>query len=680
MITQKKNKADKHGIRLMIAFIFMLHLNVYGTIGVPETFKIAFIADAHFHDIYASFRDSSFLGIKSDVTGKNATIRTMHAQLMSTRLFNENYFALHAALDDLAQKEIKYVGLVGDFSDDGQTVHLRRLSEILDTYTQMHGMHFFAIPGNHDPGRPVDRPAGKMDFLGNNGKEQKIFSKEFAGNSNTGDPGNGLPAVYTSEITPLGYDGIVNIMGQYGFYPQKDYIYWATPYSTYSYETYSYEKALNESALNTRTYEICQEGTGGKYKKPGYTNCLTVTDATYLVEPVQGIWLLAIDANVYAPTEKIDIQNPVNPQNFRGSGDAGYNMMISHKKQVIEWISEVVANAAKEGKTLITFSHFPMLDFYDGNTKTLAAIFGEDQLDIERMPTEMTMETMTKTGVRLNIAGHLHFNDTGIRRYGDDFLVNIQVPSLAAYVPGYKILTVENKDIIEVETVEMKNVPRFKELFEHYRLEYHYLVAQNDSSKMWDEKILESANYTEYTDWHLTELTRKRFLPQWPDTLQVMLKTMTGKDMLIYTRLDKDVPISNLVALKEGKPVSPSVLRAWNKAQKEAKRIVKRDHLRLDDFENWDGFDLAVDFYRMMNADELALNYIGSNRIKEYSLIDESLKNNSGNRSNERFRFYFSRLFECMCHFSNAEPSSRFVIDFSKKEVTDLEHNTNRMK
>ena len=70
---------------------------------------------------------------------------------------------------------------------------------------------------------------------------------------------------------------------------------------------------------------------------------------------------------------------------------------------------------------------------------------------------------MAATGIRLNIAGHLHFNDTGVRKYDNgDFLVNVQVPSLAAYVPGYKLLTVKNKNLMEVETVEIRDVPRFK--------------------------------------------------------------------------------------------------------------------------------------------------------------------------------------------------------------------------
>ena len=673
---QMKEKVSSMRICLIITFIWLTFVCVYGQNAPSDNFKIAFIADAHFHDVYASFQDSSFRGLTNNVTGKNATIRTMEAQLMSTRLFNENYFALYATLDDLVRKGIKYVGLVGDFSDDGQIVHLRKLQEILDFYVQKYGMRFFAVPGNHDPNRPEDYPGGKADFLGNGGMEQPVFSKELEKQGRITNSRNRLPAIFTSEITPLGYEGIINIMKPYGFFPQKSYCYWATPYSTYDYNTYSYAKAIDESALQSRSYEICSEGTGGEYKKPDYSNCTPVVDATYLVEPIKGIWLLAIDANVYVPDKDADMRSV----KFKGSGDAGYNQMISHKKHVIEWISEVVKKAEAEGKILITFSHFPMIDFYDRNTDILENVFGKGKLDIKRMPAEETMKTMARTGVRLNFGGHLHYNDTGVREYDNEFLVNIQVPSLAAYIPGYKILTVRNKDVFEVETVEIGEVPGFKELFEHYRIEHQYR-SEKDSLDNWNIKILESDNYIEYTDWHLSELVRKRFLSQWQDELRGMLKILNGKDILVYTQLDANVSMPDLELIKSNdvSRLDPDILNAWNNAEKNAEKLAENYQLRLDDFNQWSGFDLATDFYRIMNADELALKHIGKDRIKEYSVIYNNIRNKRVN-NNERFWFYFSNLFVCLYNFSNAEPCNKFIIDFSEKKIVDLENNTNRIR
>ena len=141
----------------------------------PPLLRIAFMADVHFHDVYAEFSDGPFEGPPNTISAKQATIRTMAAQLRSTRLFNENYFAFLAALDDAISRGIEHVALPGDFSDDGQPVHIRGLDRILDRYTDM-GVRFYLTPGNHDPSSPFGRPAGKPDYLGADGRTVGIFS------------------------------------------------------------------------------------------------------------------------------------------------------------------------------------------------------------------------------------------------------------------------------------------------------------------------------------------------------------------------------------------------------------------------------------------------------------------------------------------------------------------------
>ena len=72
--------------------------------------QVAFMPDIHFHDVYANFKDGSFPGVFNPKSGRNATIRLMHAQMTSTRLFNENYFAFITALDDAVARVIRSEG------------------------------------------------------------------------------------------------------------------------------------------------------------------------------------------------------------------------------------------------------------------------------------------------------------------------------------------------------------------------------------------------------------------------------------------------------------------------------------------------------------------------------------------------------------------------------------------
>src|SRR5690606_16448311 len=116
--------------------------------------SIAFLSDVHLLDIYGTFSDSDYKGIQNPLDGKYTLVRTMKSQLQSTRLFNENYFAFIAALDDVAKRNIKTVLLPGDFSDDGQPINIRGLKKILNEYSNKYGIHFIITTGNHDVAKP----------------------------------------------------------------------------------------------------------------------------------------------------------------------------------------------------------------------------------------------------------------------------------------------------------------------------------------------------------------------------------------------------------------------------------------------------------------------------------------------------------------------------------------------
>lgn len=462
----------------------------------PAAVQVAFMPDIHFHDIYADFKDGSFPGIPNPKRGDNATIRTMYAQLTSTRLFNENYFAFLAALDDAVARGVKYIALPGDFSDDGQPVHMRGLVKIMDEYTRKHGIQFFAAPGNHDPVRPFNQANGKSDYLGLDpvtgdiGFSQPIYSR--GGNAACSTPYAGdwarVGDTYcTEEVLHMGYGGITEALTQHGFMPKPEYLYYETPYSSYKYEDYRYDTALSQASWINRQYEICAQGTGGPNKPANYTFCKMVPDTSYVVEPVKGVWLVGIDANVYVPTGN-------GPNDFTGSGDQGYNKMLTHKAHVIKWLADVVARGKAQGKQVVAFSHFPMTEFFNGASDDIEALLGANKMQMVRRPAENTTRALADTGLKVHVGGHMHFNDTASRNYGGDkALFNIQAPSMAAYVPAYKLMTMQGADQIELQTIRLDKVPRFDELFDLYRAEHAYTVPPR-----WDVSILDAKDYGDF--------------------------------------------------------------------------------------------------------------------------------------------------------------------------------------
>jgi hypothetical protein len=629
--------------------------------------KIAFMPDIHFHDIYGDFANQSFVGLPTTTpTGTaNATIRSMRSQLQSTRLFNENYFALLAALDDVVQRGIKYVALPGDFSDDGQPLHMQGLKSVLDRYHREHGLEFFAAPGNHDPTRPFSHPAGKADYLGAGGKEQPIYSLAHPACLDLA-AAQAAGTVCADEVQELGYEPIMALLGEHGFYPKTSYRYFETPYSSYTTSSYDFATAQREAAFLKRQYEICLEGSGGAFKQAGYSHCQQVPDSSYLVEPVTGLWLLAIDANVYLPTGKTSTDKTagdLTAESFYGSGDAGYNKLLTHKTHLLQWITDVVKRAKREHKTLIAFSHFPMQEFYKGASDQLADVFGDDTFQLVRRPTTHTSQTLAATGLKIHVGGHMHMNDTGFTRVGaEQFLLNIQAPSLAAYVPAYKVLTLQGSSL-EVETVQVQEVPRFNELFGHYQTEWQHL-QQTQPQQNWDRAILNAKTYREFSEWHLRELVRLRFLPQdWPSSLQGLLPTLSGKDLLTLSLLSKPVAVTDLNQLLAGDNKHPA-FSAWQTASQQAEALANRHNTSVDAFAAWQGTELILDFYKLCNAGQLALNDISPTRLQHYRLLAEQFAN-TGQQE-------LLALLAILTQFQHGEANDHFAIDMRSGEITDL--------
>lgn len=662
-------------------------------------YSIAFLSDVHFHDVYAEFNDGSFTGVEPvhPHTGKAATIRTMEAQLTSTRLFNENYFAFKTALDDLVERGIQFVALTGDFSDDGQPIHLKGLAEIMDDYSENFGIRFFLSTGNHDPNRPFQQEAGKSNYLGADGKRQPIYSSQhprcLADQSQPTIESHQV--ICTDDVLEYGYDGILKMLGHFGFYPNREDLYFETPFSSYSTESYTFETAIQEADLEDRFYEICHEGSGGLWREEHFQRCLDVPDVSYLVEPVDGLWILSLDANVYVPRLTIDSDNPQNPDHFFGTGNAGFNLVLSHKKHLIEWVESVVKRADEKGKHLIAFSHYPMADFYNGSEPIIKELWGEGRFQLARMPADQTSERLSQTGLQLHVGGHMHMNDTNIVKSSenDNSLINIQSPSIAGYVPAYKIVHLSSSEAIaEVETIILDDVDGFDSFFEHYHQEWDHL-NRIDYEKIWNKEVLQSSSYREFTDWHMRELSRLRFLPgEWPDDIRMILQKAEDSDFLVLSQLELDRTYSDILELLEdsgekslGETMSMHFPIEWDEAIKGAGIVFDSEISEDITLIKLSGSELSVDFYRLRNAGSLAFRDISEERLALYSILERELyryhvgvQGNKDfidfeNRSfSDLFKMRFGGIFHAMKRFATGDPDNHFQVDLESGSVLDL--------
>ncbi|TCN59827.1 metallophosphoesterase [Flavobacterium circumlabens] len=636
------------------SFLFLLFLNY--TLSAQkqarlEGVQVAFLSDVHLQDLFGKFSDNEFRGILNPKTGKYTLLRTMASQLHSTRIFNENYFAFLAALDDIAKRKIKYVALPGDYTDDGQPIHVRGLEEILNKYRKKYGIEFFITTGNHDPVGPFAQESGKEDFLGNEGKNQPIYSKEGMYKPNLDLE---QPVVVTADIAKMGYLGITEGLKNSGFYPNKKYKFWSTPFAPYTSQNYTYAKAMEAALLSNRVYNVA----------PGYE----VPDVSYVVEPIDGLWLMAIDGNVYIPKKNATADSK-DPKNY-SDASTGYNNVLSNKKHLIKWVEEISLEAKKQGKMLIAFSHFPMIDFNDDASAEIKELLGPNKWQLNRVPTEEVAQVFADAGLKIHFGGHMHINDTGVRTTAKgNTLVNIQTPSLAAYIPAYKLLTIQKDNLVDIQTITIDKVPGYDELFDLYRTEYQFLESKH-AKDIWNIEILKTKNYHDFTDFHLKELVRLRFLADdWPAAFKDFILNVSGEDLLVLANIKSDKDFDVILKNKE------NFKTEWAASEQKTSELLSKNNLKKEAFKNWNGYDFLVDFYRFRSADELALTDIGTEKAKEYKILSQLFFENykEETASKEKPLQNQMRLFLIIFNkFMHEVPADHFSVDLKTGRVRDL--------
>ncbi|MFK0206056.1 metallophosphoesterase family protein [Agrobacterium sp. NPDC090283] len=503
--------------------------------------SVAVIADAHFHDTAADF---GFPGI--EIGGQRITMRSWSDTRESTRVFNESADALHAALEEVRQRGIRHVVLLGDYTDDGQRVTTETLKGILQRHSDTHGTAFYALPGNHDIFGPRGRHHTK-EFLTENGKCLSVSSDARRA---------GERVVVSDRMYCEGYPAGLGPMAAFGYFRQPDYLHWETPFGM-------------SDAAEDRLYEV---------RSPDGRNVYRLMDASYLVEPEPGLWLLMIDANIFEPLD--GAFETGEEAAFTDSTSGGWNALLRCKPFLIDWIADVRRRAEMHGKTLLGFSHYPALDPFDGASGAESALFGETNV-VRRTPRKAVEDALLQAGLTVHFSGHLHVEGVTRRGEGENSLTNIAVPSLVAFPPAFKVVHPSRQEIL-VETVEMAALPVNDRICRGYAQETALAGEEND-------RALAAGNYGEFLLGHNRALIRRRyFTREWPAEVVAAIA---------------DKSIRNVLGLLGQKGLSSSDDAVLS--------------LELPMFE------LIADWYCLRQGAGLALPHIAPHRLSLYRMLAE---------------------------------------------------------
>ncbi len=377
---------------------------------------VAVLADVHFHDPAGDFG-----GVGIVVDGVRLALRSWADTRIAARAFNETAGALTAALEKVAAAGVRHVVLAGDYSDDGQAENIRRLVALLEEFERRHGLRFYAIPGNHD----LYGPHGKhvtTRFVSAPG--QTVMVTSDAEQVEVG-------AIVTPAMRCGGQPAALLPMARFGLFRQPDYLHWESPFGS-------------DDRPKARMYEaVSADGSVTQ----------RLMDASYLVEPEPGLWLLMIDANVFEP--RAGRPDSTRKKAFIGPSDAGWNAVLRVKPFLLDWIADVTARAAALGKVLVTVSHYPVLDPFQDVAGSERALFGDTAI-VRRTPGPQVAQALISAGLRWHIGGHMHVNATS--RTADGRLTDLSLPSLVAFPPAFKIIRA-SVGVVSAETVSLRDVP-----------------------------------------------------------------------------------------------------------------------------------------------------------------------------------------------------------------------------
>ncbi|KFC66679.1 Calcineurin-like phosphoesterase [Devosia sp. LC5] len=530
--------------------------------------RFAVIADPHFHD-------AAFTG-----TGDRLFLRSLADTAESTRVFNESAPAFRAALDQIAAQGIKTVIIVGDLTDDGQAYAVDGALTLLEGYTARLGMRFFMTVGNHDLFARAGRHQSKR-ILRDDGRYDLVTSDAQASDADAAG------RVVTGAMLAGGYDRVVPALGRLGFMRHPQDIHWESPFGS-------------DDALTSRLYTV---------RSDDGSQSVDMVDASYLVEPAPGLWLLSLDANIYRPKG----------DGFADCSEAGWNAALEFKPYLLAWTADVVARAQQLGKQLVVFSHYPVVDPLDSTIDEELALLGKTTF-ARRMPVPAVSEAFLAAGVKLHFSGHWHVNDTA--RIADDrgYVLNMAVPAPVAFPPAYKICEL-SAETLHVDTVMLRDVAGYDVGFARYAAEC--AVTGYD-----DEGLRAATDHFGFIGRHLDLLVRDRYLPrEWPQSLRGMVERVN----------------LGAVARLAGGMLAPDMAKL-------------------------PFMTAVVDWYKLRKASDLALGEIGAARLEAYAKLAALFGARSWpEESSER---QLGRFFGMMMRYGAGLPATRFKVDLASGAVT----------
>lgn len=159
---------------------------------------------------------------------------------------------------------------------------------------------------------------------------------------------------------------------------------------------------------------------------------------SYVVEPVPGLWLLAVDSASYAGNMK------------KGAPVTGGGLT----QERIDWIENVLAEAPRRDKAVIVMMHHGVAEHFTGEAK----YFGNYLVNGWQQISEM----FAACNVRAVFTGHFHAQDVTMRKTKDGkFLYDIETGSLVSFPNPVRSVEITAEQKMVISSSFVKELPSF---------------------------------------------------------------------------------------------------------------------------------------------------------------------------------------------------------------------------
>jgi len=171
---------------------------------------------------------------------------------------------------------------------------------------------------------------------------------------------------------------------------------------------------------------------------------------SYVAELQPGLWLLALDANLY----KENVENEASVTDGKFS------------PQTLAWIEKVLGQAAKENKAVVVMMHHNIMEHYPGNLKNYGDWIVDDYEEVAKL--------FANYNVRMVFTGHFHAQDITVKKYDDNgkYVFDIETGSLVTYPCPIRVVTIGKDQVATSREERVTSIKSHPTDFPAYAKQY----------------------------------------------------------------------------------------------------------------------------------------------------------------------------------------------------------------